>query len=319
MLVKFFATGTGCGEAPVNYLCKDRDPKPEVVSGNPDRTVTIINHLPFKYKYTSGVLSFAPEDCPSEAKQKELISDFERFAFAGIEKNEYDILWVKHQHCNRIELHFVTPRCHLKSGKSYNVAPPGWEDSYNLWQQQWINAEGWANPADQRRARACSPGKSKHCFDIKNEITDKLIEQIYSGQIKSEPNLINSLHDQGYSVSRRTTSGLIISDRQLGKTYRLEGTLYKKGADFPRVAELSRVKPVIQNTSDIASARKWQRLAEADLYERSQFNASKYGSNAFSSPPRRLTPKPCIKAQSSPITVKKQAVDRSFTKISVEL
>ena len=50
---------------------------------------------------------------------------FERVAFAGLEPDRYSILWVRHQHAGHHELHFVTPRMELVSGKSLNIHPPG--------------------------------------------------------------------------------------------------------------------------------------------------------------------------------------------------
>ena len=135
MLLKFFARGRGKGSGPVNYILNPndsngqlRDPSPELLRGNPKMAKQLIDDLNFKHKYNSGVLSFAPEDAPTEKEQQALIDSFEEYAFAGIKSDSYYMLWVKHTYTknNRVELHFVTPRVELDTGKSLNISPPGY-------------------------------------------------------------------------------------------------------------------------------------------------------------------------------------------------
>ena len=90
MLVKFFKDGTGKGSSPVQYLIKEvdskgviREPLPEIIKGNYKQTIQLIDSLLFKYKFHSGVISFAPEDNPTESQQKELISSFEKTSTWG--------------------------------------------------------------------------------------------------------------------------------------------------------------------------------------------------------------------------------------------
>ena len=117
MLVKFFNRGTGKGKGPVEYILKEtdakgmiREPLPELIKGNPQQTINLIDSLDFKYKYKSGVISFAASDAPTNEQLEAVINSFEETAFAGLEPDQYDILWVKHTHTgsDRVELHFVT-------------------------------------------------------------------------------------------------------------------------------------------------------------------------------------------------------------------
>ncbi|MGB5632021.1 MAG: nuclease, partial [Waterburya sp.] len=106
MLIKFFARGTGGGRGPVEYITRRDDPStgslrspaPEVLRGNPVITRRLIDGLEFKHKYRSGVLSFAPRDAPTEKEIEAVIDSFEKYAFAGLSKDAYNILWVKHTH-----------------------------------------------------------------------------------------------------------------------------------------------------------------------------------------------------------------------------
>jgi len=170
MLIKFFARGIGRGESPVNYAINLLDskkqlriPPPEILFGEPKQTIDLINCLDFKYKYRSGVVSFAPEDSPKICQQEALIDNFNKLAFAGLAADRYDILWVRHSHTSggRIELHFITPRVELSSQKSLNIAPPGWESYFNPICARWNYTQGWARPSDPKRSRSRSEPKEK--------------------------------------------------------------------------------------------------------------------------------------------------------------
>ncbi|EME7447838.1 TPA: hypothetical protein RG646_RS22755, partial [Providencia rettgeri] len=66
MIVGFSGHGTGDGAGPTEYLTDEKrkgreNERPEVVRGDPEQTRDLIDSLDFKHKYTSGVLSFAPD------------------------------------------------------------------------------------------------------------------------------------------------------------------------------------------------------------------------------------------------------------------
>ena len=81
--------------------------------------------------------SIAMEDAPSEDEQRAVMDEFERVAFAGLDPEQHDITWVRHSHTSRpeggalgdrdgrAELHFLTPRMELTTGRALNIAPPG--------------------------------------------------------------------------------------------------------------------------------------------------------------------------------------------------
>ena len=107
MLIKFFRNGKGAGAGPVGYLVANkvlayddsrdlirdadgqpmtvtREPLPEVLRGNPDRTEALIDASRHQWTYRAGVISFAAEDAPTEEQQAEVMDGFERLAFAGL-------------------------------------------------------------------------------------------------------------------------------------------------------------------------------------------------------------------------------------------
>uniref|UniRef100_UPI0030EBAD4C relaxase/mobilization nuclease domain-containing protein n=1 Tax=Sulfitobacter litoralis TaxID=335975 RepID=UPI0030EBAD4C len=154
MLIKFFRNGKGAGAGPVGYLVADkvlayddnrdlirdadgqpmtvtREPLPEVLRGNPDRTEALIDASRHQWTYRAGVISFAATDVPTEEQQAEVMDHFEHLAFAGLDPEQYEVLWVRHTHEDRVELHFCTPRLELTSGRSLNIAPPGYEKAFD--------------------------------------------------------------------------------------------------------------------------------------------------------------------------------------------
>jgi hypothetical protein len=186
MLIGFSKYGTGSAARPIDYLTAEtvhtgttpakasaapvgyltgksgkkgvrREPSPVIVRGNPDRIKTVIDSIKFKNKYSSGVLSFSPNEIITPDMEEKIIKEFEQAAFAGLSSDRYEILWVRHQHtkAHRHELHFLTPRIDLVTGKSLNIAPPR-KATRQLFDtlRSKINAEyGLADPDDPARAR----------------------------------------------------------------------------------------------------------------------------------------------------------------------
>jgi hypothetical protein len=133
-----WASGRGLAD----YLLeKEREVDPEVVRGDPDRTARLIDSLDFERKYTHGVLSFEKEEGErvNPEIQERIIDSFEGHAFAGLEHDRYDILWVRHQDKERLELHFATPRVDLATGRSLNITPPGHERHFDAWREVTIH------------------------------------------------------------------------------------------------------------------------------------------------------------------------------------
>lgn len=238
MLIKFFARGTGSGNGPVEYATRaDLEGReahtPEILRGDANRTRDLIDSIDREWRYTSGVVSFALEDAPSEAQQQEVMDEFEQVAFAGLESDQYDILWVRHQHTEggRVELHFVTPRIELTTGKALNIAPPGWEAYYGPLRDA-LNAEhGWARPDDPDRARDLQKGPQRAVERLhgRDAIQGYLTAQIASGAVYDRNSMVLALQDAGLQISRQGKDYVTAVDPQNGSRFRLKGTIYEQG------------------------------------------------------------------------------------------
>ncbi len=301
MLVKFFKGGTGKGKTPVEYLTREtdsrgvrREPLPEVIKGNPHQTIQLIDSLDFKYKFHSGVISFAPEDAPTEAQQKAIIESFEKTAFPGLEADQYDILWVRHSHTSngRIELHFVTPRVELTTGKSLSIAPPGWQNYYCHWRDKWNYEHQWSDPTDPNRARVYQPGYQalrdaqdqrlelagrtvKKKEDYRKVITDYVTENIRLGKIKNRDDIINTLQKADLEITRTGSNYLTVTSNQIGQRIRLKGGIYDASWRLEQrpTAEIGSGQK--RNRTDI---QRRIREAEAELSQRVTKRAELYQS-----------------------------------------
>lgn len=307
MLVKFFKGGTGKGKTPVEYLLREtdskgvrREPLPELIKGNPNQTIQLIDSLDFKYKFHSGVISFAPEDAPTEAQQQAIIDSFEKTAFAGLEPDQYDILWVRHSHTSngRIELHFVTPRVELTTGKSMSIAPPGWQDYYCHWRDSWNYQHQWSDPTDPTRARTYQPGyqalrdaqdkrlelaglPTKKKEDYRKIITNYITEKIRLGDIQDRSDVINTLNNADIKVTRIGTNYITITNDQIGQKIRLKGGIYNASW---RLGQRPTKEIGIGQEGNRADLQTRIRQAEAELSKRIAKRAELYRSRYKTTP-----------------------------------
>ncbi len=166
MLVGLSRYGKGTAEKALGYLSAGyltsgwnrqglvRNPTPSLVRGDPRATARIVNASPFAWKYSSGVLSFAPGDKLNECEQQQVMEEFEEVLFPGFSRDRFSVCWIRHEHTERLELHFLAARTDLETRKSYNPAPPGSRRLFDTFRDK-INAQyGLASPSDPARARS---------------------------------------------------------------------------------------------------------------------------------------------------------------------
>lgn len=250
MIISFFSTGTGGGAAPVDYLTarevlaydenrnlirddtgqrqtKIRDPLPEVLHGNPDQTRDLIDASANKWSYTAGVISFAEGDDPSPDAQQEAIELFEALAFAGLDRDQYDCLWVRHTHEGNVELHFCAPRLELSTGKALNIAPPGHESAFSSLRDLMNKTHGWADPLEPERTREVratieAPTRAQG----REALHDWILDQISVGTIIDRASMIDTLTDAGFEIPRASKNYITAKDPDTGERWRLKGEIF---------------------------------------------------------------------------------------------
>ncbi len=295
MLIKFFPNGKGAGAGPVGYLIADevlaydanrdlirdadgqpktvmRDPLPEVLRGNPDRTEALIDASSNKWTYRAGVISFAIEDAPTEAQQAEVMDAFEELSFAGMDPEQYDMLWVRHTHEDRVELHFCTPRLELTTGNSLNIAPPGYQDAYDSLRDLMNKTHGWADPMELERAQelqvmAEAPTRAQG----RDELHDWILDQISIGIITDRASMVDVLVDAGFDIPRASKNYITAKDPDTGERWRLKGEIFNENwKATPAEREIERGSGL-----DPAGTRRLDEFTVGELQDRFQRHCDK--------------------------------------------
>ena len=244
MLIKFTGGGRGGGRSVAEYLTREEGrghAPPEVVRGDMDRTRDLIDSIERKWSYTHGVLSFAPEDRPTEEQQEFAMDAFERLAFAGLDREQYDITWVRHSHTEsgRTELHFVTPRMELTSGKALNIAPPHWESTYATLRDTLNLHFDWARPDDPERAVELqrAPERAQEGYRLREGregIHEHLVGLVAAEVVTDRASMVRALRDAGLEVTRESKEFITVRDPETDEKFRMKGRIYEKDWTYDR-------------------------------------------------------------------------------------
>lgn len=304
MLIKFFRNGKGAGAGPVGYLVADkvlayddnrdlirdadgqpmtvtREPLPEVLRGNPDRTEALIDASRHQWTYRSGVISFAATDAPNEEQQAEVMDHFERLAFAGLDPTQFDVLWVRHRHEDRVELHFCTPRLELTSGRSLNIAPPGYEKAFDSLRDVMNQRHGWADPMELERVQEVrdtieTPTRAQG----RDELHAWILDQVSIGLIADRGSMLDALTDAGFDIPRAGKAYLTAQDPDTGERWRLKGEIFHEDwqADPPEreVERGTGHDPAGLRRLDGIPARELQDRFEQHCDHRASYNRDRY-------------------------------------------
>lgn len=247
MYMKVFPHGQGGGGGPTHYLVRpdypgrDEQP-PEVLLGDVETTRDLIDSLDTKWKFTAGVLSWHPDDAVTPEQERRVMDDFEEMAFAGLEPDQRNILWVRHSHAGHHELHFIIPRVELSSGKAFNPCPPGWQKHFDVFRDMHNHREGWARPDDPVRARLHTPehadlhnarllrwGKTPSKDDraaAKDAVHQFMQANIEQGLVRSRADVLQTLVGAGLEINRAGKDYITVKDPESGEKLRLKGGIY---------------------------------------------------------------------------------------------
>ncbi|HCR12048.1 MAG TPA: hypothetical protein DIU49_01690, partial [Desulfovibrio sp.] len=247
MYMKVFPHGQGSGDGPTRYLVRPDYPSrdihpPEVLRGDPELTRDLIDCLDTKWKFSAGVLSWHPDELVTPEQETRVMDDFEAVAFAGLEPDQRNILWVRHHHAGHHELHFVVPRVELSSGKAFNPCPPGWQKHFDVFRDLHNHREGWARPDDPARARlrtpehadlhkarlirwGATPGKDERA-EAKDAVHAFLLMKIEEGQVTNRSELLAALREADLEINRAGKDYVTVKDPASGEKLRLKGGIY---------------------------------------------------------------------------------------------
>jgi hypothetical protein len=253
MLVKFHSRGSGGGDSPVNYLLgEDRDREgATVLRGNAEITKELINSTDYARRYTSGVLSFEESHTEITDKTKARIMDeFEKTLFAGLESDQYNILWVEHtDKDDRLELNFLIPNQELRSGKRLQ---PFFHAAdllrVNAFQNVTNMSFKFSDPHDPANKRTHNPyfsrsanlkGIDKEDYtesqikltthaDAKSDLTDYIYNLASSARLQNRKAIETELKKQGFEVERVTKTFISVSTPKFAKNIRLDDPIFSE-------------------------------------------------------------------------------------------
>ena len=244
MHIKFLARGTGSARAAADYLLGARDATGrlregvEVLRGNPDMVAAAADSLEFEHKYTSGVIAWAPDDTPTDAQIGAVLDAFERTAWAGLEPDRY--AWAAVVHRERdggAHVHVLAARCDLETGRSLNIAPPGWQKTFDPLRDAFNAAQGCSRPDDPALARVQQPGHRAYVEAAqlraglalepapRDLIRDYLLQRVEHGTVQDRADIVAALQEAGLEVPRQGKNYLTVLDPTTGDRWRLKGEL----------------------------------------------------------------------------------------------
>ncbi|HIF5658512.1 TPA: hypothetical protein ACX3DE_000442 [Vibrio parahaemolyticus] len=262
---------------------KRREPPPESINGNRKAVEYAIEHNPHKHKYVSGVIAHAFEDTEKlqanpeiEAEWREL---FEELCFAGFPKDERLIDWVRHTHQGNIENHFLIPRIHLATGFSFNPAPPGHEQDFNLLRDYLNLKHDLVSPLDSLHKRLTQDGNS---FDkrhkLKKAINVWIKDMITSNRVNSRADIIQALSSDKFKEKVGVThvsesSNFVRLHFKDKKNVRLYGFVFTE--QFHSRDSLTQSSEPLQNKQSRLEELKDQ--LDKAIIKRASYNNRRYG------------------------------------------
>ena len=242
MIVDFFRHGSGLSKGCLDYLLgEDREREhAQVLSGDVELTAQLIDSSPFAKKYTSGCLSFYEHDLSDQDKQQ-IMQNFEECLFPGLDKDQYQILWVQHQDKinqdtgeTRLELNFVIPNVELSTGKRLQpFYAPVDLDRVDLF-KQIINTEHSLYDPDDPEHRQLFLNKKnlpKDIKDFKAQLHQRVYRAVANGEVADRQELVQWLESNQINVTRQVKNSISIENPYEGakRPIRLEGEIYEQG------------------------------------------------------------------------------------------
>ena len=281
MLIRFLKHSTGSGTHAINYLLGEKDHKGQeragvsVLRGDAYLVGDLIDSLDTIHRYSSGVIAFHPDDNPSESDIENLLTDFEKVCFAGLDGDQYCWCVVEHlEEDGSRHLHIVVPRVELTTGKSLNVAPPGHEYFFDKWRDSWNSEKGWRSPKDpavardMEKANEALPNLSEARLS-KTEVQSKIADALKAGQLKNRVELIEYLNSQG-EVTRAGTDYISFKPTGAEKAIRLKGAFFSEEWVYVPAGKIKALEP------DLVAARRYREKLQAQVDKRVAYNLKRY-------------------------------------------
>lgn len=290
MYITVFPTGKGPGGPPVNYFlseCKAdgklRQTPPVVVKGDPETTRRLIDSIDRVWKYTSGIIAWAPGEIVTPAQEAEFVREFESIAFAGLKPDQYNDLWVRHLENDGHELHFLIPRTELTTGKAFNAFAPGWQKHFDPLRDKWNIEHGWSRPDNPSRARLIQHGTLAKFRGPKKEAIEILhayaLREVTEGRVNNRAELVTSFREAGLEVTREGGNYVTVQLDD-GSKHRLKGAVYEQSFERQRFVSEAQSKDGAEPAGNREDNQRQLAALDAELEQirkkRALYNESRY-------------------------------------------
>lgn len=312
MHIKFLGGGGNAGAAAA-YLTAEKDSQGieragvTVLRGDPELVADVADSLDFAHTYTSGVIAWAPDDEPTAAQIEAVLDEFEQTAWAGLEPDRYAWTAVQHDEPGgAVHVHILAARVDLETGKSLNIAPPGWQQTFDPL-RDWQNAaHGWSRPDDPARQRDVQPGHTAYqdaaaqrqglavAENPRQVLTEYLTEGVVAGVIRDRAGIVQALEEVGLTVPRQGEHYLTAQDPETGEKWRLKGVLYERdfdgqGLESPNAGADRGAAPGDRGADRARAATAEQELSSVRA-ARAAYHHERYGPGEQSRAPDRSPP-----------------------------
>lgn len=265
MIVRFFNTGTGNGEAPVKYLLsahdhdgQERAHKPELLEGSPGLTIELINGIQRKYKYASGCIAFRSTEQPTRAELLRILDQFKKVVAPGLEADQFNALFVLHREqpdkatgLEGFHVHFVLPMTLLGgqnskgkslAGKRWSPHPPGDQtiEVMSLFTSIVNHENGWKQVHEKptRLGMDSFWRKAKHYTQKqKSELLHaEVLKAVKSGTVNDRRELMLFMEDTlGLTVTRASDKTVSVKFPGTPKAIKLKGALYEHESNYTEI------------------------------------------------------------------------------------
>jgi hypothetical protein len=302
MHIKFISTGKGSASAAKDYLLQKNDSKGEiradiqVLRGNPEHVTQLAESLDFKYKYTSGVIAWHKDDVPMDNQIAQVLDDFERVAFAGLEPSQYAYYAVLHEDADGAKhIHVIAPRVELSTGLSMNIAPPNHQKTYDVLVDKYNVQHDWASPKDISRQKTMTIDKMQIHADTPNVQAKRMIHEVINelverGSIKNNSDVRTKLAEFG-EITREGKDYISIKPEGFKKAVRLKGVYYEREFSVERVSKEVRAEQEARARPNQADrSREYERISEVFenvIEDRAKFNQGRYIRDADKHQPKQ--------------------------------
>ena len=299
MIVDFFRHGSGLSKGCLDYLLgEDREREhAQVLSGDVEITAQLIDSSPFAKKYTSGCLSFYEHDLSDQDKQQ-IMQNFEECLFPGLDKDQYQILWVQHQDKinqdtgeTRLELNFVIPNVELSTGKRLQpFYAPVDLDRVDLFKQITNTEHSLYDPDDPEHRQLFLNKKNlpKDIKDFKEQLHQRVYRAVSNGEVADRQELVQWLESNQINVTRQVKNSISIENPYEGakRPIRLEGEIYEQG--FRATGEYR--QEVQQRIEEYRGTTSERYRANVTDYQRQLEHKSQYHSDRYPTVGRENSP-----------------------------